>query len=63
VGDRTWSGTLDLVRDSPQFPLAAPALALLGEAQNRWEGVVALKASLLDYLIFHRLNEEKRKGG
>ena len=55
--DETW-GTLDwLQKDVPTYPLAAPALRLLREAQPKWEGKVALGASLRDYLIFYRRGE------
>ena len=53
----TWDHTFDNLRELASHPSAAPWLGLLREAQPKWERKVAVKASILDFIWFHRLGE------
>jgi hypothetical protein len=58
MGDESWADWHTyLDQAATAYPLAAPALKLLREAQPKWEGKVGLTKSMLDYLILYRLGE------
>ena len=57
MSSATWENTFDNVRKLASFPSAALWLELLRDAQPKWEGKVAVKASILGFIWFHRLGE------